>query len=140
MREIKFRGKTINEGKWVYGLLTDVTTTPEQGQIAYEDNDGWTGDIVDLSTLGQYTGIKDSKGRRIFEGDILSVLGSFNQKGMLTNFHVEYVEKKGAFGMLLEAGGFVSVASLFKVRGLETDVVITGNIHDNPELLKGGEE
>ena len=131
MRDIIFRGKTIDEGKWVYGFLSEVTT-PEQGQIDYEDNDGWTGDIVDLSTLGQYTGIKDSKGRRIFEGDILSVFGRFTQKEMLTNFHVKYVEKKGAFGMLLAAGGFVSVASLFKIRGLETDVVITGNIHDAP--------
>ena len=134
MREIKFRGKRIANGEWVYGDLLQglygdvyIVITHENGVTKYE---------VQNETLGQYTGIKDSKGRRIFEGDILSVLGSFNQKGMLTNFHVEYVEKKGAFGMLLEAGDFVSVASLFKVRGLETDVVITGNIHDNPELKK----
>lgn len=134
MRLIKFRGIDTMSGEMVYGdlvqqKLTDRNTTTAIVQT-YATYD------VKPETVGQFTGLHDKNGKEIYEGDILSVLGCFTAKEMLTNFHVEHVEKKGAFGMLLKVGGFVSVASLFKVRGLETDVVITGNIHDNPELKK----
>lgn len=133
MRKIVFRGKRNDNGAWVYGDLLTNQKTPEI--LAYK---GLYSVISD--TIGQFTGLYDKYGKEIYEGDILSVLGCFTAKEMLTNFHVEYVEKKGAFGMLLEVGGFVSVASLFKIRGLETDVVITGNIYDNPELLSNNKK
>lgn len=65
MREIKFRGKRLDNGKWVYGYLADENYI----------NDINTFDLssieVDSDTVGQYTGLNDANGKEIYEGDII---------------------------------------------------------------------
>lgn len=139
-REILFRGKRVDNGEWVEGFY--FTTPLTDGKTDSKPEDGWfflTGKTrhvisrnscvyeVDPDTVGQFTGLTDKNGNRIFEGDILGGCnGSINgheweQKPILIKF------SEGRFNVPLWAakGEWDSTHYL----------VVIGNIHDNPELL-----
>ncbi len=125
--EILFRGK--HEGDWFYG---DLLTGADTAQIWYEEEGyGKVNVLVALSTVGQYTGLTDRNGVKIFEGDIIQ-----NAKG-----NDAYIVKceNIAFGCMLrdtEYFGFTDIYSLDYNDDNCLDVIIIGNLHDNPELLK----
>ena len=85
---------------------------------------------VDPSTVGQYTGLKDKNGKRIFEGDIIKRFWM----GAEIIYCVRYDAENAHFiGKALNKNGFTS----FDGDGEMFEVI--GNINDNPEMLKGGE-
>jgi len=112
MREIEFRGKDTHTGKWVKGLL--VSTEP--ASIAGID--------VDPETVGQYTGLLDRNGVKVFEGDILSVNTA---RGSEPHYKKRVVEWKTPY-----FSGFVYDKAEYKAQYHEA----IGNIHDNPKLLE----
>ena len=122
MRPIKFRGKSIKTGKWVEGYLADIIT----GVAGFEDRaiivpSGTALAIaVDLSTVGQYTGLKDKKGAMIFEGDLIEYGDEVSQ--------VFFDTENSCFDFKASNDPFAAQFSC--------DYEIIGNIHDNPELLK----
>ncbi len=126
-REILFRGK--HEGDWFYG---DLLTGSDTAQIWYkEEGYGKVNVLVDISTVGQYTGLTDRNGVKIFEGDIIQ-----DAKG-----NDAYIVKceNTEFGCVFrdtEYFGFTDIYSLDYNDDSCLDVIIIGNIHDNPELLK----
>ncbi len=118
MREILFRGQT-DKGEWVQGDLFQVF---DDGFFIHDRRCHSVKVIPE--TIGQYTGLTDKNGTKIFEGDIVDILTENEEIGV-----VAYNDG----GFLVEADSFC-VTFQDNING--TDVEIIGNIHDNPELLK----
>lgn len=132
-REIKFRGKDFLKEEWVYG---DLVKTKNFVAIKKTNGDYFRPTQVSPNTVGQYTGLKDCNDKEIYEGDIvkgvshksdscISELIPFDVIGVV-GYHKEY--------QTLEVR--TRQASLHIEVAIKGEVI--GNIHDNPELMKGG--
>lgn len=126
MREIKFRGKRIDNGEWVYGsllLIENLAYVYNGDSCPSEVNFEYEFIAVDPATVGQYTGLKDKKGKEIFEGDILQEVAT----GQVVA--IEYTDFQWGFIYTRNNVGYVWPNH-------PENFVVIGNIHDNPELLK----
>ena len=129
MREILFRGK-ITQDEWVYGFYENVKL--EEATIHYVN-----GKIVSFKTVGQFTGLTDKNGNKIFEGDIVKAIQTEydedkEQQPIVFEFIGEMIFEDGCFG--LRAKHFVDFyAPMWQEDNVELEII--GNIHDNPELL-----
>ena len=141
MREVLFRGKRTDNGEWVYGYYTkaryflnkkemhiifepDVEAFPHCEFTGYEE--------VLPETVGQYTGLTDKNGVRIFEGDIVKY--DVNYHDMVISYDVE-----NWGGWLYEdMDDNMQAYSIYEF--CLKDIAVVGNIHDNPDILKGGED
>ena len=148
MREILFRGKLAKSGKWSEGNLVVnkrgiCIITPDETPL------GTYGQVIP-ETVGQYTGLTDKYGKKIFVGDIIEVcndyaavkkavavvkFGEFTPKFFYKIFELYYDRelKDKLHGLYLESNKgeemfFCSTTTFIRV---------IGNIHDNPELLRG---
>lgn len=140
MREILFRGKMDN-GEWVYGSFCMDALEQFNGLCGIDGfirlYDKAKGKMqtyeVDRETIGQYTGLKGKDGKRIFEGDIVKT-SDITHEGVIQipGESFEIAMRKGCWVMVAgEDWDF-----------LETNhecIEVIGNIHDNPEMLKGGD-
>ena len=128
MREIIFRGKRVDNGEWVEGYFVNLWLMHYQKhQPIITDNNAVSYD-VDPSTVGQYTGLCDKNGKKIFEGDIVA----FTAYGFDYVGTVEFAY--GSFSVMCEhASPFLDQAVS------KHGAYIIGNMHDNPELLDGAE-
>lgn len=134
MREILFRGKRKDNGEWVEGYFVyaksdfDDETLREADIIPHNTDRVYKGEYHLVypcipETVGQYTGLTDKNGKKIFEGDIIKdIEGRMNE--------VEYY--RGRFYP------FISFPEYTCWNADECEVI--DNIHDNPELMTGGEE
>ena len=120
MREIRFRGKRIDNGEWVHGYYTKCSLAAK-GDVIEAERDDYD---IDPATIGQYTGLKDKNVTEIYEGDIVQ-----NIYGEI--FTVEYYGEHW-YGYVLTASDGC-VGHLYEYDEYE----VIGNIHDNPELLGG---
>ena len=129
MREILFRGKSnwndgkVKVGDWIYSMTISRHCSTDTEITSYYIGGG--NKTIDGKTLGQYTGLTDKNGTKIFEGDII-LYG-------LTPCVVEYETENARF-MLYENGKHLKNG--FNIDTMKLKEVI-GNIHDNPELLGG---
>ena len=144
MREILFRGKHTRTGEWVEGLLWKKKYNDNKLFISCfpDKDDNEEIYIIIPETVGQYTGLTDKNGKKIFEGDIVKAddyifVVKFGKCGGVAN-----AENYGYMGFYFEA--FSESTKLSAKYGLRDDICyfedieVIGNIHDNPELLKGG--
>ena len=133
MREILFRGK--NEyGEWLEGLLLWWHDT-EDVQITQNKKPPKGGSYTQYiipETVGQYTGLTDKNGKKIFEGDV--VAGALYWQERPKNGLVAF--RDGSFGLIWYRGEVEQFNPFTSMCNVEYEVI--GNIHDNPELLKGG--
>lgn len=135
MREILFRGKRLDNGEWVYGGIVHQTDGYGKKIDEYriidgtdtEDNDIGYSYAVDPATVGQYTGLTDKNGVKIFEGDIVEFV----------DIGDKYI---GKVVFRKEDSGFVVRWNIVSVNmWMIEEVKVIGNIYDNPELLKDRE-
>ena len=136
-RVIKFRGKSIETGKWVYGDLihmylqnpTIQEIKPARGGVATYIT--WK---VDPETVGQFTGAFDCDGKEIYEGDIVQ---QTNTKKL---FIIKKSTEKSAFVAEKLENPFVLKNITLTNDSKRQMRKVIGNIHDNPELWGGGND
>ena len=115
MRTIKFRGKRVDNGEWLYGDLM----TYDNDYVICDVDDGGYLPIV-RETVGQFTGLYDKNGTEIYEGDIVNCWGG------------EWV-----FGVweYLEIIEILDIREMFELTNVNWEgIEIIGNIHDNKEI------
>ena len=148
-REILFRGKTDKNDNWIYGSLNN--TDHQFPEIMYCDKN-WNvcSTSIKPETIGQYTGLTDKNGTKIFEGDIV-LTQEYSTRPFAKNAKrkrlvgvVEYYEQKHYGKNVIYNNGY---RVKIKNQGKYTcgawsdfyDCEIIGSIYDNPELLQGEE-
>lgn len=149
MREIRFRGKRIDNGEWVTGAYIHNSGKPFiiSHEVIDWDDEFFAPEFwwrVDPSTVGQYTGLNDKNGKEVCEGDIVRMhyffenyhpvtLGAFEDeeeivcKLSITPLGV-YFENNNMTGYLCDY-----------LEDPSEELEVIGNIHDTPDLLKGTE-
>jgi uncharacterized phage protein (TIGR01671 family) len=113
MRTIKFRGKHLNENEWYHGSLI----VEDENNCTIVGNDFGEVPVIP-ETVGQCTGLRDKNGKEIYEGDIL-------RSGVVI---YECIYECGRFC-------FKHFAKSYNICNAAM-VVVIGNIHDTPELIK----
>lgn len=130
MRDILFRGKRKDNGEWIEGYycgkVNKAIFSPAEDSAQIIDDDLYWHEVIP-ETVGQYTGLTDKNGNKIFEGDIVKYGDTihevvFEQRNNTAYFGLVYNE--------LETLPFGHYQDLKQIE-------ITGNIHGNPELLGG---
>lgn len=125
MREIMFRGKRVRSGDWRYGYYRFNGVDKHEVQWLFKPSKNrsswtWLVDEVIPETIGQYTGLKDTKRKEIYEGDILGL----KLKGGRTRRTVKNT--------------YITCDNYYKlaIKKLCAKREVIGNLHDNPELLE----
>ena len=152
MREILFRGKRTDNGEWIEGTIYRIAE--EQNPFIMLVNRHAESHEVETETVGQYTGLTDKDGTKIFEGDIFKFDDEV-WESYYTDCGREYdsyeVENYGVVGFFEETARYEFVKYKYNENQVEADLhenheiefadfasklKVISNIHDNPELLK----
>ena len=148
MREILFRGKRLDNGKWVQGFLViwgnDYYIAPDINAYTSMGGRGkgrcmMFGHYYQVlpETVGQYTGLTDKNGRKIFEGDILKIVHKYQSP--FDDDTKEYTDITTDVVFFDDEGLCFSYGKspfLCVVDNVTAEYEVVGNIHDNPELLE----
>ena len=134
MREILFRGQSIEDNRWVYGDL--IREKKSFGKICTRiyrtTNNGWELIDVDSKTVGQYTGLNDENGNKIFENDIVAYWDTYSTENGQS--------EADCIGKVVWDDETISfqVTNRLSAESYEVldDCSVIGNIFDNPELLE----
>lgn len=139
MRTIEFRGKST---KWCFGDLEYSSKRGVARIHMYKSNGDYDGQVlVDPDTIGQFTGLYDKNGDKIYEGDIIKIVEKFDNEP----YNAEVKFYKGVFGVenwtentrnrcLTSLNHFMSTIGLYDDEQ-EYTVEVIGNVYDNKELL-----
>lgn len=144
MRTIKFRGKRLDNGEWVYGDLLHIaggcliyfgsdteTESPDiqsDSKVAVELHKDEIA-VVGPASIGQFTGLLDKNEKEIYEGDIVRYYDDIEDE--LVSSHVIYHKESCSFcaAPTKLCGDYVEITGYWQFE-------VIGNIHDNPKLLK----
>ena len=135
MREILFRGKRKDNGEWIYGGIYYQKADEVKEDAVYiiggSLNDVGVAYEVIPETVGQCTGLKDKKSKKIFKGDIIYCKSRLDSANMVVIFEC------GQFRMILSENyySYQTNIGFYDINCFDKEVI--GNIYDNVELLKG---
>lgn len=135
MREILFRAKTADENEWIYGDIFHSGAYPKIVRI--HDYKSRVNYAVKPETIGQYTGLTDKYGAKIFEGDIVYLYGDKDTDEKHVNYKALVVFDHGGFCAIDGTPDDYAVCRFDFTSSLNCEII--GNIYDNLELLKGEE-
>ncbi len=147
MREILFRGKRIDNGEWVEGYYLKSPEFDGKGISVITQDKPRMPYYVNTETVGQYTGLTDKNGKRIFEGDIIKQIFCLKHTNGVSEREIRSVVEYGISWNYSDVcgvcqrfsdGSGIAMLSVMNTSGI-VDCEVIGNIHDNPELLKDGE-
>lgn len=131
MREILFRGKRIDNGEWIEGCycrcIEALGMKISKPAIQETDENGLYFREIAPKTLGQFTGLCDKNGKKIFEGDIVNRVAD-NENGLI----VCDDKRCGFYIKPLSILGRAMYDPYYKMNANKLEII--GNIHDNPEL------
>jgi len=124
MRQIEFRGKRKDNGEWVYGFYTEVTSYPNKEH--YISTSKGLMKIIP-ETVGQFTGLTDKNGKKIYEGDLCKVdISRYDSRIKNRSYAITDVRWYDS-GLILSG----VTQDLWETGRIE----VIGSIHDNPELI-----
>ena len=138
MREILFRGKRVDNGEWTEGYLFKQWN---RTFLLW----GMTGDIPNMTeviskTAGQFTGLTDKNGKKIFEGDIIRAItldtGTEEIAVVCIGNFIDENNGDEYIGFYIEFDGIKTTATQLAMKECKNRIEIIGNIFDNPELLE----
>lgn len=148
-REILFRGKRVDNDEWVYGkglqqckdelgneivaIFEDIVKSEKY--IKKEGRYTLYYVPVKAETLGQYTGLKDKAGKKIFEGDILDYIGK-RKDNINKVYRRKVVFHEGMFALLSKELQAYSALNYHCMKDGRSAWRVIGNIHDNLELIE----
>lgn len=146
MREILFRGKRKDNGEWIEGRLLAADVIVPGGQefileanCIYGCDKPIIGYEVDEETVGQFTGLTDKNGKKIFEGDIISAitLDTGKEQTAVVGFDSFIDENNGDeyIGFYIQFRGCKTTVTQLEMEEVKDKFEVIGNIHDNSELL-----
>lgn len=132
-RDKGYHRTEYKNGEWVYGLVTKLYDKRFESLPAEMTNtNGISGIEIDYETVGQYTGLTDKNGNKIFEGDIFKFINSDNE---ISYYEVVYSESDCRW-IIRQNGIYPDDLDDFVGKYM----TVAGNIHDNPELLEDKNE
>ena len=144
MREILFRGKRKDNGEWVEGYYVNINSDLHYIYTGYAetDVDSIYPDcfIVIPETVGQYTGLCDKNENMIFEGDIVQFDDNHYEVRRECDTPGGYWAETGYILDHIGWNDYIRFTDTIDEYNNEICVEVIGNIHDNPELLKGGKD
>lgn len=142
MRTIKFRGKRLDNGEWLYGNLVEMHNPfkqeddpiffimPKEVSIADPDSIAEQ-EVVDPHTVGQFTGLLDNNGKEIYEGDVVDFM-AYDAIG-------NERDKEQGIVRFAFCGYQIGGYDMYNVLLNDEDAEVIGNIHDHQELMKKNE-
>jgi uncharacterized phage protein (TIGR01671 family) len=147
MREILFRGKEARTGKWIEGYYCPcvISGFPASPCIIGKENldkGVWTPDRIIPKSIGQFTGLTDKNGKKVFEGDIIRIFSSDWWCGYTDNrlekekCIVSYKENTACFEFYDGKFKLSFDEYLYHDSEKKYSLEVIGNVHDNPELLE----
>lgn len=139
MREVLFTGKRVDNGEWAFGNFIEDKWGDDNGNTVYailQDRVApeiaalWTPVKVIPETVGEYTGLKDKNGKKIFEGYVVTYIGEVCV--------VEWDDETAKF--VLKNENLLCDFEEVWCNRFKSKIEVIGNVHDNPELLEVSDE